>query len=35
MEDIAGKLLGVFMKKELLYEPLLESKKSYEEYLKR
>lgn len=30
MEDIAGKLLEVFMKKELLYEPLQESKTNYE-----
>lgn len=35
MEDIAGKLLEVFMKKELLYEPLQESKSNYEEFFKK
>ena len=35
MEELAGKLLEVFMKKDLLYEPLIDSKKNYEEYFKK
>ena len=35
MEELAGKLLEVFMKKDLLYEPLLDSRKNYEEYFKK
>ena len=35
MEDLAGKLLEVFMKKDLLYEPLQESKKNYDEFFKK
>jgi hypothetical protein len=30
MEALAGKLLEVFMKKDLLYEPLQESRANYE-----
>jgi hypothetical protein len=30
MEKLAGKLLEVFMKKELLYEPLQDSRANYE-----
>ena len=32
MEELAGKLLEVFMKKDLLYEPLVDSQKNYEEF---
>lgn len=35
MQDIAGKLLGMFMKKELLYEPLQESKANYEAFFSK